>query len=233
MQKDKIITTIAGAVVLFVVLSVSFFIFGRGSNKNIKINNNDTVKKEVVDVKKIETDDHVLGDANAPVKIIFYGDFDCPFSANFYSTLNKTREEYKEKVAVVFRHYPLRTHSLALPAALASECASEQGKFWEIVDKLFDSKRNGKLTVEQIDVIAGEVGLDVDSFKTCVTAEKFKDKIQNDWQAGKNADIIGTPGVFINNQQLSGDIPYENYKDQNGVEQDGLKSVIEKILQNK
>lgn len=198
-------------------------------NANILAAINGTQTKEV---RSLDEGDHAWGSENAPVQLIFYGDFDCPFSAVFSDTLKKVEEEYKDKVKIGFRHYPLRTHSMALPAALAAECAAEQGKFKEMYDQLFADKKNDEMSVEKFNEDAKTIGLAEDKFKECMDAEKYKDIIQSQWQEASTFNVIGTPGIFVGKEQLSGAIPWDNYKDQNEKEQEGLKSVLDRHLNN-
>ncbi|MCX6796608.1 MAG: thioredoxin domain-containing protein [Candidatus Falkowbacteria bacterium] len=240
-NKNKIII-ISALLVLLIALVVGAFWYL--TKKQMFVNQQETAKSLQKDntkilneintnaikpVRPLNQSDHVLGNINAPVAIIFYGDFDCPFSADYYETLKKVKSEYGDKIAIGFRDFP--HYDLALPAALAAECAAEQGKFWEMADKLFTDKKNEKLSIDQFESEAQEIGLNAEQFKQCWEDEKYKEKIQNDWQEGREANVIGTPDSFINGTQFPGAKPWDNYKDQNGKEQEGLKSIIDKLLQ--
>jgi len=192
----------------------------------------DSVKNsQIKEVRLLDDSDHVWGDKNAPVQLIFYGDFDCPFSAAFYDTLEKVKQDYKDKVKIGFRHYPSRT-VMSLSAALSAECAAEQGKFWEMYSKLFADKKNDNMNIEQFNKDAEEIGLTTDEFKKCIDAEKY-DKIQSQWQEGREANVNGTPATFIDKEQIIGDTSWDDYTDQFGDKQEGLKSIIERHLSNK
>ncbi len=168
------------------------------------------------------------------MQLIFYGDFDCPFCASFYETLKKVETEFKDKVVIGFRSYPLPSiHSMALPAAEAAECATEQGKFWEMYDKLFTDKQNDKLNTDQIIADVAAIGLDANQFKNCLDTGKYKDKIQNQLEEAKKFDVSGPPYSFINGVYISGAKPWDDYKDQDGKIQEGLKGIINRILQEK
>jgi protein-disulfide isomerase len=190
--------------------------------------------QEAIKVRALDESDHVSGSLQAPIQLIFYGDFDCPFCASFYDTLKKVKTEFKDKVAIGFRNYPLPgIHNMALSAALASECAAEQGKFWEMYDKLFTDKQENKMDLEQFAKDAAVIGLDTKKFKDCLDTGKYKDKIQSQLQEAKKFNVNGPPYSFINGEYLSGAKPWDDYKDQEGVIQEGLKSVVNRILAEK
>ena len=244
-NKKIILATTLFAVAL--AMAVLGFVFYKQTVTKNKAINKDTAQTQdhnakiletinnlqIKEVRLLDDSDHVWGDKNVPVQLIFYGDFDCPFSAAFYDTLEKVKQDYKDKVKIGFRHFPMRTHDMALPAALASECAAEQNKFWEMYDKLFTDKKNDNMNIDQFSKDAKEIGLKTDEFEKCIDTEKYKDKIQNQWQEGREANVIGTPGTFVDKEQISGATPWEDFTDQFGDKQEGLKSVIERHLNNK
>lgn len=248
--KNKKIVIVLVAVILIILLLGSFVGFkywrqvnnltsnktgGQDMAKSLKDANADILNNinntAPVKVRDIDSSDHIKGDIGSPVEIIFYGDFDCQFCSDYYKTLKKVEENYKDKVVMAFRHYPLRTHDFALIAALASECAAEQNKFWEMYEKLYTDKIESKMNLEQFYSDAKSVGLKENDFKKCMEEEKYKEKIQSNWDEGRTVNIIGTPGSFINSEQISGAIPWDDFKDQNGESQEGIKSIIERHLQ--
>lgn len=167
-------------------------------------------------------DDVVLGDVNAPVTIIEFGDFECPFCKRLHDEVGtQLREEYIKtgKVKMVYRDYPLSFHPNAMPAAEAAECAGEQGKYWQYHDALFD--RQDTLSSLNYVALATELGLNATQFKTCVDTHKYADEITKDLAAGNAAGVDGTPATFINGQLVSGAVPYAT-----------IKSVIEAALAN-
>ncbi len=177
----------------------------------------------------IDKTDHVWGDLNAPVQLIIYDDFECPFCARFYGTTKEIKNYFGDKVVVVFRHFPLRFHVHAMDAALASECASEQGKFWEMYDKLFADNKAGRLSVEQFKKDAAELGLNQVQFNQCLETQKYKDKIEQQMLDGRNAGVSGTPGNFVNGRPMPGAYPFEDFKRGN-KQVAGMKSVIASYL---
>ena len=206
-----------------------------------KDNNLEEVKKQAIEkansaslrtVRRIDESDHVLGDIDAPVQLIIYDDFECPFCAVFYDTVEKIKENFGDKVVIAFRHYPLSFHSMAMPSALASECAAEQGKFWEMYDKLFSANKENNLNAAYFKTAAGDLKLDQAQFNQCFETEKYKDKIQEQLIEGKNFGVSGTPGNFINGEPAPGAVPFEDFTDSQGRKRKGMKSIIERHLDN-
>ncbi|MCK4554614.1 thioredoxin domain-containing protein [Candidatus Parcubacteria bacterium] len=202
--------------------------------KNIKEANQQAVEKAqrqvIQPVRAIGSEDHFLGNLDASIQIIVYGDFNCPFSAKFYDTVNQVKEEFSDNAVIAFRHYPLIGHVYAMPAAIASECAAEQGKFWEMYGKLFENNKESKLNIEQFKKNALEIGIDVAKFSQCLEAEKYKDKIYVQMNDGKDYGVGGSPTIFVNGEPLPGAYPFEDFVRSNGDEVDGMKSIIERHL---
>ena len=139
--------------------------------------------------------DHIRGKADAAVTIIEYSDFQCPYCSRFHPTMLQVMEEYTDSVRWVYRHFPLSFHPEAGPAALASECASEQGKFWEYADALFANQSS--LGSEYYVSLATDLGLNMTDFNDCIANEEYVDKIEAQAQAGGSAGVSGTPGSFV------------------------------------
>jgi len=153
--------------------------------------------------------DPVIGDATAPVTIVEFSDFQCPFCARFYEqTLGQIESKYINtgKVKLVFRDFPLSFHEEAEPAALAAECAHEQGKFWEYHDLLFENQ--DQLGKDNYKKWAQEAGLDLPKFTACVESKKYQDEVQEDFTEGQQYGVTGTPGFFINGKLVSGAQPF-------------------------
>ncbi len=156
----------------------------------------------------------VLGDENAPVTIVEWSDFQCPFCARFYSqTEKKIVEEYVNtgKVKIIFKHFPLdQIHPFATVAALASECAGEQGKFREYHDILFNNYQ--AINAKNLNKWASDLGLDQSKFDSCLESQKYLSKIKSDMAEGAKAGVRGTPGFLVNGQLISGAQPYSVFK---------------------
>lgn len=145
-----------------------------------------------------DSSDPVKGDPNAPVSIVEFSDFQCPFCGRFYTqTLGQIDTEYIKtgKVKFQFRDYPLSFHPMAEPGSLAAECANEQGKFWEYHDKIFENQ--AALSTENLKQWATDVGLDVQKFNDCFDSGKYKQEVQSDFSAGSAAGTSGTPTFYI------------------------------------
>ena len=157
-------------------------------------------------------DDPSKGSDDAPVIMIEFSDFQCPFCARFWrDTLPQIEREYIEtgKVKFVYRDYPLGFHQYAQKAAEAAECADEQGKFWEYHDKLFET---GALDIISLKQHAVELGLDTEKFNSCLDSGEMAAEVQKDFQDGQAAGVTGTPAFFINGQLVSGAQPFSVFK---------------------
>jgi protein-disulfide isomerase len=166
-----------------------------------------------VDMTALVDDDAVEGEDDAPVTIVEFSDYECPYCARFYSqTLGQIREEYVEtgKVKIVFRDYPLPFHSQAQKAAEAAECAGEQGKYYEMHDKLFEDGVTGG--VKAFKKYADEIGLDTGKFDECLDPDSMASEVQKDMADGAAAGVQGTPAFFINGKLLSGAQPFSAFK---------------------
>lgn len=148
-----------------------------------------------------------MGSADAPVTIIEFSDFQCPYCQRLAPTLDRITETYGDQVRLVFRQFPLPIHADAQKAAEASLCAAEQGKFWEMHDAMFANIQ--ALSVAELKQKAGELGLDTEQFAACLDSGRFAAQVAQDLQAGREAGVTGTPAMFINGRFVSGAVPYE------------------------
>jgi protein-disulfide isomerase len=150
------------------------------------------------------------GGPNAPIIMIEFSDYECPFCKRADVTVQEVMKTYGDKVRLVHRDFPLSFHAHALPAAEAARCAEAQGKYWEYHDKLFASQ---DLSSEKLQALATEVGLDRAKFDECVAKQQFKASIEKDMADGADAGVTGTPAFFINGRMLSGAQPFEKFKE--------------------
>ncbi len=150
------------------------------------------------------------GPASAPIEMIEFSDFQCPFCFRATPTVNQVMSTYGDKIRRVFRHYPLPNHPNARPAAEAAACAAEQGKFWEYHDRLFADQ--SKLSQADLKQDAAALGLDTAKFDSCVDSHKLKSTVDTDLQAGQEAGVDGTPAFFINGRMISGAQTFEVFK---------------------
>lgn len=167
-------------------------------------------------IPAVTSADHIRGNKNAKVVIVEYGDIQCPYCGAFHPTMLQVMKDYGDKVEWVFRHFPLSFHPNAQPAAVASECASEQGKFWEFLDAMYADQNS--LATDFYVKTATSLGLNVTQFKSCLTSGKYDKLIANDESAGEAAGVNGTPTTFINGKMLAsggqsiGAAPYSTIK---------------------
>ncbi len=160
----------------------------------------------------------MLGNPNAPVTIIEYSDFQCPYCGRFARDVyQQLKKDYVDtgKVRIIFQHFPLGFHKNAMNAALAAECAGEQGKFYPYHDVLFQKQQEWSELANPRDVFisyAKQLGLDEAKFAACYDTQKYKQKVQEQQSAGQAKGVSGTPTFFINGQRLVGAQPYSAFK---------------------
>jgi protein-disulfide isomerase len=162
------------------------------------------------DAFQIRSDDPVRGNPKAPVTLVVFSDFQCPFCARVEPTLAEVRKEYGDKVRVVWKHQPLPFHPNALPAAEAAEAAREQGKFWEMHDRLFGAQR--ELAPDTYERLAKEIGLDVRRFQESTRSGRHRGRIQDDQKVAAAVGANGTPTLFVNGEKVEGAVPFGTLK---------------------
>ena len=182
----------------------------------------DTQKGEIFFEPVPETD-HLRGNPNAPIVIIEYADYDCPFCLNFHTTMKKIMENYgaSGQVSWVFRHFPLeQLHPNAPYIAEASECVSELGgntAFWKFTDLVFESRNVNEATdINKLDDLAVSAGVDKNQFESCLGSNTYAEKIQNSVNAAISAGARGTPYslIVVGNHSgvINGAQPYETVR---------------------
>jgi protein-disulfide isomerase len=150
------------------------------------------------------------GPATAPVTIVEYSDYQCPFCRRAHPTMERVLKEYGDKVRFVYRDYPLNFHPRAVPSSVAARCAAEQGKFWEYHTNLMEV--NGDLSDADLGKRATDLSLDMAAFDACYASKKFEAAIQSDFQAGAAVGVTGTPAFFVNGRMIVGARPFEDFK---------------------
>ncbi|MBR9682677.1 MAG: DsbA family protein [Candidatus Aenigmarchaeota archaeon] len=212
-SKFDVKTLAIGLVVGFVV---SYFIFGFGllgevDQGTTQPTEQPTAPPPIVDVSA--DDDAVKGSADAPVTIIEFSDYECPFCARFYTqTYGQIDEKYIQtgKVKYVVRDFPLSFHAQAQKAGEAAECAGEQGQYYEMHDKLFEEGVEGGVTAFK--QYAVDLGLDTDEFNTCLDSGAMAQEVKDDMSDGQAAGVTGTPAFFINGKKLIGAQPFSAFE---------------------
>ena len=174
-------------------------------------------------LRPVSSNDHIRGNPAAPVTLIEYSDFECPYCKNFHGTLRKLVEDSKGKVRWVYRHFPLdQLHSKARKEAAASECAAELGgnaAFWKFADRLFElSRSNNRTDIDKVlPQVAHETGLDMAKFKSCLASGRHDKRVEEDLQNAMATGGNGTPWSLIVSKSgkvhpLSGARPYPAVK---------------------
>lgn len=171
-----------------------------------------------VDVKNGELPS--LGNKNAKVVFVDFSDFECPFCKKYFDeTYAQIKKDYIDtgKIVYYYRHFPLDFHAAAKPAAIASECANEQNKFWDYHDLVF--KEQDKISQKTADEIkqalkgfAASLNLNTSQFNNCLDSEKYKANVDKDQKEGVTAGVNGTPTFFVNGMSLVGAQPYSAFK---------------------
>jgi protein-disulfide isomerase len=152
----------------------------------------------------------VRGSAKAPVTIIEFSDFHCPYCKQVQPTLSRILSEYGDRVRLAYRDFPLdQLHPSARTAAEAARCAKDQGKFWELHDKLYGGGTDA--SPETLTRLAREIDMDVIAFQQCLSIGKHRSEIDRDIQEATNFGVTGTPGFFINGRLVSGAQAYESF----------------------
>jgi len=168
------------------------------------------VDKTVYKVSVDPAVDAIKGEPNALVTAVVFSEFQCPFCKKIEPTLQQLATDYAGKIRFVFKHSPLPFHKDAMPASNASLCAKEQGKFWEMHDKLFENQQ--ALDAPSLEKYATEVGVDGAKWKKCFDASTYNAQILADQELGGKVTARGTPNVFINGRKLTGAKPVEEFK---------------------
>lgn len=182
------------------------------------------VEKQKLGIKKKEEhlnisvdDDPIKGSKKAPVTIVEFSDFECPFCARFYQTAYpKLVSEYIDtgKVKLVFRDFPLSFHRNAKMAAMAAECVNDQlgdKAYFLYHNKMYENQKN--LSDDNLKKWAADLGLEVSRFKTCLDSGQFAEEVEKDVKEGESYGVTGTPTFFINGIRLSGAKSFEDFRE--------------------
>ncbi|HBB36949.1 MAG: DSBA oxidoreductase family protein [Candidatus Moranbacteria bacterium GW2011_GWC1_45_18] len=167
-----------------------------------------------LETPSVSKDNPQIGPEDAKVKVVLFSDFQCPYCKSFHETYRKAISEYKDRVLFAYKYLPLDFHKQAMNAAVAASCAGDQGKFWEMSDRLYGSQADWQSTegVAKFKSYAAALGLNAANFSECVDQNKPKDKIAADQEEAANFGISGTPAFFVNDQFIGGVVSYEEMK---------------------
>ncbi len=196
-MKNKWVWGLGALLILcFVVIGLS----SRGSSTSSAIGSTDLSKYPVT------ASDHILGNLNAKVIVVEYGDFQCPACASYASLLKQTFQMYKGDVAIVFRHYPLvEIHNNAIAGAMAAEAASLQGKFFEMLDTLYANQNDWATSArpeEKYLIYAKAIGLDTNKFQADLKSSVSENIVKVGREQAKALGLSGTPSLFINGKLI-------------------------------
>ncbi len=156
---------------------------------------------------EVSDGDRSKGPQNAPVVIVEFSDFECPYCQRATETLNELLTRYPDEIRFIYKDFPLPNHPNAFKAAEAGHCANDQGKFWQFHDILFE--RQEALDIESLKTYAGELGLDVNVFSTCLEESRHADSVNEDMSVARSYGTSSTPTLFINGRPVFGAMPLE------------------------
>jgi len=175
--------------------------------------------------------DWVFGSSGAVVRIFVYEDYSNPYSAVLADTLDKIRSEFKKQTAIIVRPYVLENSAFSFEAALAMDCAAEQGNWEEMRTILFNQVKNQQAAAANINEYAEQAGLNKDKFSACLTNNQKSGKIEQAEADAVNYGVQGAPTIFIGDEMILGARPYGDFIDSNGDKIEGLRTVIMKKLE--
>ena len=151
---------------------------------------------------------HRRGPVEAPVQLVVFSDFQCVFCRQAAPVIEQLRGEFSQDVSIIFRHFPLERHPRALAAAMAAECAGEQGAFWQYHDKLFAER--GDLDDAKLLALASSIGLDQTQFSGCIQSERPRRAVEANIREALDFALPGTPAIFLNGRIVVGPLTHEN-----------------------
>jgi len=223
-----------GGTVLLVGIIVILVVMKYGaSNSNQVIPLGSEVKAESfapASQPTISANEKVIGSTGAVVKVVVYEDYSNIFSADNAENIKKLETEFGNKIVVAVRPYATREKPMSLSAAMAIECASEQGKWQEMRDGIFNVIKAGSLNIEGINGWAKQIGLDQNKFSNCLTDVTKQGIMLQVAADAQKFSVYGAPTIFINNELVVGARPYEDYTDETGLKIEGLKSLVSRQI---
>ena len=204
------------------MISLAILITKSPSSNSINQPTNEKKDLSEIKISPVGDNDHILGNLNAKVIVVEYSDTECPFCKSFHGIMHQIVDNYGNKMAWVYRHFPIDAlHPKARKEAEATECAANfagNDGFWKYIDKIYEiTPSNNGLDPALLSEIANEIGVDKQEFKTCLSSQKFKDKINNYISDGTKAGVKGTPYslVLVNGKVvdvINGAQPFDQVK---------------------
>ena len=157
----------------------------------------------------VSVSDHVQGDENAPITLVEYGDYQCPYCGAAYPIVKRVQKHFGKKIRFVFRNFPLvQSHPMAQSAAEAAEFAAAHGKFWEMHDAIYENQRS--LSVEFLVELAEGLGLSGAALAKSLESQEYAEKVRADFMSGVRSGVNGTPTFFINGHRHDAAFDYED-----------------------
>jgi protein-disulfide isomerase len=157
----------------------------------------------------VSPEDHIQGNDDAPLTLLEYGDYECPYCGMAYPIVKRLQKELGDRLRFVFRNFPLvDAHPHSGIAALTAEFAATKGKFWEMHDLLYENQQ--ALELSDLLSYAKTLGLSTSELQTAIENEAYAERIQNDFMGGVRSGVNGTPSFFINGNRFNGSFEYDN-----------------------
>ncbi len=156
------------------------------------------------------SEDHIQGSLDAPIVLVEYGDYQCPYCGQAFPIVKQLQEDFGDNMAYIFRHFPLaQMHEHALHAAEAAELASDEGKFWEMHDMIYENQHS--IDDISLTTMAKSLGMDEKKFMINLATDSKKDEVQADFMSGVESGVNGTPSFYINGKKYEGSWDYHEF----------------------
>src|SRR3989338_2499977 len=220
-NKGKFINIIAVSAIVLLFLNLVFILkLSNNINKVLNLGNiaenkeeanRPTIGNEGAKNLVSADDDPFRGGKDAKITIVEFSDYQCPYCVRAESVVEQIMETYGNKVKFVYRDFPLPGHQFAQKAAEASECADDQGKFWEYHDLLFENQQS--LATSNLKQYAKDLGLNTEQFNSCLDSGKYTQEVRKDLNDGASYSVEGTPAFFVNGKPVVGAQPFSVFKE--------------------
>jgi len=154
---------------------------------------------------EVNEKDHAQGPESASIEIVEFGDYECPHCGEAYPVIKKIQKIFGNQIRFVFRNFPLsESHAYAYPAALASEAAAVQNKFWEMHDAIFENQN--RINEDLFKALAKNIGLNEEAFERDIESNDIIKKVEDDFESGMRSGVNGTPSFYVNGHKFDGSV---------------------------